>query len=66
MTAIGSVGEFGPIVGLAILLDHRNPVRTGLLLGRAGSGSSPGPVASIPVDGNQQLAERGPGYHQDP
>jgi len=32
MMAIGSVGEFGPIVGVAILLDHRNPVQTGLLL----------------------------------
>jgi Kef-type K+ transport system membrane component KefB len=32
MMAIGSVGEFGPIVAVAILLDHRNPVQTGLLL----------------------------------
>jgi Kef-type K+ transport system membrane component KefB len=30
--AIGSVGEFGPIVGVAILLDHRDPIQTGLLL----------------------------------
>jgi Kef-type K+ transport system membrane component KefB len=30
--AIGSVGEFGPILAVAILLDHRNPVQTGLLL----------------------------------
>jgi Kef-type K+ transport system membrane component KefB len=32
MMAIGSVGEFGPIVGVAILLDHRDPVQTSLLL----------------------------------
>jgi Kef-type K+ transport system membrane component KefB len=32
MMAIGSVGEFGPIVGVAILLDHRHPALTGLLL----------------------------------
>jgi Kef-type K+ transport system membrane component KefB len=32
MMAIGSVGEFGPIVAVAILLDHRDPVLTGLLL----------------------------------
>jgi Kef-type K+ transport system membrane component KefB len=30
--AIGSVGEFGPILAVAILLDHRNPAQTGLLL----------------------------------
>jgi Kef-type K+ transport system membrane component KefB len=29
---IGSVGEFGPIVGVAILLDHRDPGLTALLL----------------------------------
>jgi Kef-type K+ transport system membrane component KefB len=32
MMAIGSVGEFGPIVGVAILLDHRDPGLTALLL----------------------------------
>jgi Kef-type K+ transport system membrane component KefB len=32
MMAIGSVGEFGPIVGVAILLGHRNPEVTALLL----------------------------------
>jgi Kef-type K+ transport system membrane component KefB len=32
MMAIGSVGEFGPIVGVAILLDHRDPGLTTLLL----------------------------------
>jgi len=30
--AIGSVGEFGPILAVAVLLDQRAPVRTGLLL----------------------------------
>ncbi len=30
--AIGSVGEFGPILAVAILLDKRNPGETGLLL----------------------------------
>jgi Kef-type K+ transport system membrane component KefB len=33
MMAIGSVGEFGPIVAVAIMLDHRNPIQTSLLLG---------------------------------
>jgi Kef-type K+ transport system membrane component KefB len=32
MMAIGSVGEFGPIVAVAILLDHRDPIQTALLL----------------------------------
>jgi Kef-type K+ transport system membrane component KefB len=32
MMAIGSVGEFGPIVAVAILLDHRDPIQTSLLL----------------------------------
>jgi Kef-type K+ transport system membrane component KefB len=32
MMAIGSVGEFGPVFAVAILLDHRDPVLTGLLL----------------------------------
>jgi Kef-type K+ transport system membrane component KefB len=32
MMAIGSVGEFGPIFAVAILLDHRDPVVSGLLL----------------------------------
>ncbi len=30
--AIGSVGEFGPILAVAVLLDHRDPVQTALLL----------------------------------
>jgi Kef-type K+ transport system membrane component KefB len=30
--AIGSVGEFAPILAIAVLLDHRNPGETGLLL----------------------------------
>ena len=30
--AIGSVGEFGPVVAVAILLDRRNPGLTALLL----------------------------------
>jgi Kef-type K+ transport system membrane component KefB len=32
MMAIGSVGEFGPIVAVAILLDRRDPLLTALLL----------------------------------
>jgi Kef-type K+ transport system membrane component KefB len=32
MMAIGSVGEFGPIVAVAIMLDHRDPIQTTLLL----------------------------------
>jgi Kef-type K+ transport system membrane component KefB len=32
MMAIGSVGEFGPIVAVAVLLDHRQPALTALLL----------------------------------
>jgi Kef-type K+ transport system membrane component KefB len=30
--AIGSVGEFGPILAIAVLLDHRNPGTTSVLL----------------------------------
>jgi Kef-type K+ transport system membrane component KefB len=30
--AIGSVGEFAPVLAIAVLLDHRNPGKTGLLL----------------------------------
>jgi Kef-type K+ transport system membrane component KefB len=30
--AIGSVGEFGPILAVAVLLDRRNPAQTALLL----------------------------------
>ena len=29
MMAIGSVGEFGPILAVAILLDRRDPLQTG-------------------------------------
>jgi Kef-type K+ transport system membrane component KefB len=32
MMAIGSVGEFGPIVAVAIMLDRRDPIQTSLLL----------------------------------
>jgi Kef-type K+ transport system membrane component KefB len=32
MMAIGSVGEFGPVLAVAVLLDHRDPVETGLWL----------------------------------
>jgi Kef-type K+ transport system membrane component KefB len=32
MLAIGTVGEFGPILAVAILLDRRQPLDTGLLL----------------------------------
>jgi Kef-type K+ transport system membrane component KefB len=32
MMAIGTVGEFGPVVAVAVLLDNRRPVQTGLLL----------------------------------
>ncbi len=32
MMAIGSVGEFGPILAVAVLLDRRNPGETALLL----------------------------------
>ena len=30
--AIGSVGEFGPVLAVAVLLDHRNPETTAVLL----------------------------------
>ncbi|HTY97149.1 MAG TPA: cation:proton antiporter, partial [Solirubrobacteraceae bacterium] len=33
MLAIGTVGEFGPIVAVAIVLDGRDPTQTALLLG---------------------------------
>ena len=53
MMAIGSVGEFGPILAVAVLLDHRDPVQTALLLlalrGRCGGGRRGGrPVRHPP------------------